>query len=76
MIICVYCICGYLIVDFDLLGMCDEILYLELDLCIYGFSDVDMNCLIFIDNVLGFEVVMMNEILVIVKCIYCGIFVL
>lgn len=40
----------------------------------YGFIEVDLDCLIFIDNYLGFEKVLLCEIFLILKWMYCGIF--
>ncbi|MEK6215886.1 MAG: thiamine pyrophosphate-dependent enzyme, partial [Boseongicola sp.] len=62
--------------NLDPLGMRAEKPHPELDPKSYGFSDVDMDRPIFIDNVLGLEMASMREIVSIVKRTYCGTFAL
>lgn len=76
MIIRAYRIRGHLVADLDPLGMRSVTPHPELDPKSYGFTDVDMDRPIFIDNVLGLQIATMREILSIVKRTYCGTFAL
>merc|ERR1711916_149711 len=76
MLIRAYRIRGHLVADLDPLGMRDQTPHPELDPKSYGFSEVDMDRPIFIDNVLGLQVASMRQIVDIVKRTYCGTFAL
>ena len=76
MIIRAYRIRGHLVADLDPLKMRDESLHPELDPTSYGFSEVDMDRPIFIDNVLGLQVASLRTIMEILRRTYCGTFAL
>ena len=76
MIIRAYRIRGHLAADLDPLGLRDTSNHPELDPKSYGFTEVDMDRPIFIDNVLGLQIASLREILSIVKRTYCGTFAL
>jgi len=76
MIIRAYRIRGHLAADLDPLGMRDTSNHPELDPKSYGFTDLDMDRPIFIDNVLGLQIATMRQIIEIVKRTYCGTFAL
>ena len=76
MIIRAYRIRGHLIADLDPLGMRAGEPHPELDPRSYGFTEADMDRMIFIDNVLGLQVASMRQILDVLKRTYCGTFAL
>ncbi|MBL4626645.1 MAG: 2-oxoglutarate dehydrogenase E1 component [Roseicyclus sp.] len=76
MIIRAYRIRGHLVADLDPLGMRDQTAHPELEPESYGFTDVDMDRPIFIDNVLGLQMASMRQIIEIVRRTYCGTFAL
>ncbi len=76
MLIRAYRIRGHLVADLDPLGMRDETPHPELDPHAYGFTDIDFDRPIFLDNVLGLEFANLRQILDIVKRTYCGTFAL
>ncbi|WP_171233117.1 2-oxoglutarate dehydrogenase E1 component [Ruegeria sp. HKCCA4812] len=76
MLIRAYRIRGHLAANLDPLGMRAASNHPELDPKTYGFTDVDMDRPIFIDNVLGLQVASMRQIVEIVKRTYCGTFAL
>ena len=76
MLIRAYRIRGHLAADLDPLGLRDQTVRPELDPKSYGFTEVDMDRPIFIDNVLGLQIASMREILAIVRRTYCGTFAL
>ncbi|MCY4288002.1 MAG: 2-oxoglutarate dehydrogenase E1 component [Aestuariivita sp.] len=76
MLIRAYRIRGHLIADLDPLGSREPTAHPELDPKTYGFSEVDMDRLIFIDNVLGLQIASMRQIMELVKRTYCGTFAL
>ncbi len=76
MIIRAYRIRGHLVADLDPLGMRDTRNHPELDPASYGFTEADMDRMIFIDNVLGLELASMRQIVDIVRRTYCGTFAL
>ena len=76
MLIRAYRIRGHLMADLDPLGLRDQTPRPELDPKSYGFTDIDMDRPIFIDNVLGLQIATMREIIEIVKRTYCGTFAL
>ncbi|HHC29717.1 MAG TPA: 2-oxoglutarate dehydrogenase E1 component, partial [Rhodobacterales bacterium] len=78
MIIRIYRIRGHLAADLDPLEMreTEKKQLPELDPASYGFTEADMDRPIFIDNVLGFEIGSMRQILEKLKRTYCGTFAL
>ncbi|MBC6443781.1 MAG: 2-oxoglutarate dehydrogenase E1 component [Rhodobacteraceae bacterium] len=76
MLIRAYRIVGHLEADIDPLNMRSHGSMPELDPKFYGFTDADMDRLIFLDNVLGLEFATLREIVNIVKRTYCGTFAL
>jgi len=76
MIIRAYRIRGHLAADLDPLGMRDQTPHPELEPASYGFKGADLDRPIFIDNVLGLQIVTMRQITDILKSTYCGTFAL
>ncbi|SOB94303.1 2-oxoglutarate dehydrogenase E1 component [Rhodobacter maris] len=76
MIIRAYRIRGHLIADLDPLGMRSGDPHPELDPRSYGFTEADMDRMIFIDNVLGLQIASMRQIIDVLKRTYCGTFAL
>ncbi|MBQ0752215.1 MAG: 2-oxoglutarate dehydrogenase E1 component, partial [Roseovarius sp.] len=76
MLIRAYRIRGHLAADLDPLGLRETPNRPELDPKSYGFTEIDMDRPIFIDNVLGLQIASLREILAIVKRTYCGTFAL
>ena len=74
MLIRAYRIRGHLAADLDPLGMREDEAGPELDPSSYGFTAVNMDRPIFLDNVLGLQFASMREILEIVRRTYCGTF--
>jgi len=67
---------GHLAADLDPLGLADVKPHPELDPASYGFTDVDLDRPIFIDNVLGLQTASIREIVALLKRTYCGTFAL
>ncbi len=71
MLIRAYRMRGHLHANLDPLGMTVQPPDVELDPSSYGFTDVDLDRRIFIDNVLGLEFATIHEIVAILKRTYC-----
>ncbi|MCY3879994.1 MAG: 2-oxoglutarate dehydrogenase E1 component [Rhodobacteraceae bacterium] len=76
MLIRAYRIRGHRVADLDPLGLTHHVAHPELDPVNYGFAEADMDRPIFLDNVLGFTMASMREILAMVRRTYCGTFAL
>ena len=76
MLIRAYRIRGHLAADLDPLKLTNTTSHPELDPKSYGFTELDMDRPIFIDNVLGLQHASMRQIIDIVKRTYCGTFAL
>ena len=76
MLIRAFRIRGHRIANLDPLGLMHHVAHPELDPKNYGFADTDMDRPIFLDNVLGFTMASMREILAMVHRTYCGTFAL
>ncbi len=72
MLIRAYRIRGHLYAQLDPLGLAEIEYHPELDHKTYGFTDADLDCEIFIDNVLGMETATLRQILDVVQETYCG----
>ena len=72
MLIRSYRVRGHLEAQLDPLGLQQPKPHAELDPATYGFTAVDMDRPIFIDNVLGRETATLREILTILRKTYCG----
>ena len=67
-----YRVRGHLEADLDPLGLATRGPYPELDYRSYGFTEVDLDREIFIDNLLGRERATLREILATLRATYCG----
>jgi len=76
MIIRAYRIRGHLAADLDPLGLKKEQAHPELDPKFYGFTEIDMDRPIFLDNVLGMQTAPMRTIIAKLRKTYCGTFAL
>ncbi len=72
MMIRVYRVRGHLEAKLDPLGLTVPKPHAELDPATYGFTEADMDRLVFIDNVLGRETATPREILAVLRETYCG----
>ena len=72
MLIRAYRIRGHLLADLDPLGLQEKEIHPELDPATYGFVEGDYDRPIFINYVLGHEILTLNEILKIVRETYCS----
>jgi 2-oxoglutarate dehydrogenase E1 component len=72
MLIRSYRVRGHLEAQLDPLGLQNPHKHAELDPGSYGFTDVDLDRPIFIDNVLGRETATLQEIMQILRRTYCG----
>jgi 2-oxoglutarate dehydrogenase E1 component len=72
MMIRAYRVRGHLEAKLDPLGLQEKSPHPELDPKSYGFTDADMDRLIFIDNVLGLESATIRQIIQVVRESYCG----
>jgi 2-oxoglutarate dehydrogenase E1 component len=72
MLIRSYRVRGHLEAKLDPLGLTKPASHAELDPKTYGFTEVDMDKPIFIDNVLGRETATLREIMQILRQTYCG----
>jgi len=76
MIIRAYRIRGHLAADLDPLKLRATGSHPELDPAFYGFSEIDMDRPIFLDNVLGMQTAPMRTIIAKLRKTYCGTFAL
>lgn len=67
-----YRVRGHLIANFDPLGIEGNNYHAELDPRTYGFTDADMDRLIYTDGRLGLQMSTLREILQVLKETYCG----
>ena len=74
MLIRAFRIRGHLIANLDPLGLRNTGLHPELDPKFHGFNEADMDRIIYLDNVLGFERASMREIIKKLHKTYCGTF--
>ncbi len=76
MIIRAHRIRGHLAADLDPLNMRNTGAHPELDPAFYGFTEIDMDRPIFLDNVLGMQTATMRTIITKLRKTYCGTFAL
>jgi len=76
MVIRAYRIRGHRIANLDPLGLHHHIGHSELEPRSFGFSEMDLDRPIFIDNVLGIETATMRQIVALLRRTYCGTFAL
>jgi 2-oxoglutarate dehydrogenase E1 component len=67
-----YRVRGHLIADLDPLGLERRLYHPDLDPATYGFTEADIDRLIFVNDILGFTTATLRQIVDALKATYCG----